>query len=815
VRHHLYPLAFLAGLLLLASSQVAVQAQDKAKKGVKEAPKEKKEAPKEEMPKLDEAAKEAMQGRLAKAEEEYRLYFRKPQTAPELWAALNFEIDVGKFDVAALFLDQLVKKEPKAKVDDELARIEEAKGMAAFLHLLDVRRWDKNPTLQQQAEDNVRILLKRVNDAVEHRLSDPIRIGKLLASLSAPTPEERSYALVQLRRAGDRATPYFVDAMRRSAGTLEQERLKDTMTRLDSGAMLPLREVLRARTAKDAQDVDLRLAILDIIARRDDKRFVPDLWYLSASLYYPPLVRQRAREVLAGLLHTEVERLPSAKEVLTEQAQRHYRHQVKYADPKRVRLWRWDGRQLARKPVVLGADLADQYYAQLFADEALDLDPSYRPAQEVYLDVILAKTFAHEPGKALVGGSRLNDLLARLDSDLLLGALEHALTDRNEAVILPLVRILGERGEVRAALATAGQPRGLLRALYYPDRRVQLAAAEAVLRLPTTPAPTTAARVVDILRRFVAAGPAPVALAVGVPADRIKDVRKALTSAGFEPVFAARPQEAMQRLEAAADVDVILVHYALLPSELPYFVAQLRADRNVGLLPLWLLYSPQTKETMAALARRHLNTWTAPEGLLAMPDALKGRLEETIKLALAPAWVRQLPPSQRSWVEADIQRTPGLKLSPQERKQFAKEALDHLTAMAKGEVHGYDITPARTAVESVLRSPELGPQAITILGQLPGRQVQQRLALVALDPSAGKLRLPAAVELNRHIRANGLLLTRAQLVQVQRAFTNPKEDAGLRSEFALVLGQAGSTSRLSGERLRHYTPEAPPPEKKK
>jgi CheY-like chemotaxis protein len=821
-----------AGLVFVLCSPAVVQAQAKDKKGGKEAPKEKKvapkeeapkekkkEAPKEEAPKLDAAAKEAMQSRLHNAEEEYRLYFRRPKTVPEFWSALTYEMDVGKFDIAALFLDQLLKKQPAAAVDQDLAQIEEAKGMSAFLRLLDVRRWDKNPTLEEEARSNVRTLIKRVTDAVERRLSDPVRLNKLIGSLSARTREERDFALAQLKRSNDRATPYFVDALRRTAGTPEEDRIKDAMTRLDSGAMLPLREVLRARSAKDAQDVDLRLAILDVIARRGDKRFVPDLWYLSASRYYPPLVRQRARAVLAGLLHSEVERLPSAKEVLTEQAERHYRHQVKYTDPKRVRLWSWNGRELARHPVALTAGLADQYYSQLFADEALDLDPAYRPAQEVYLDVMLSGTFAQNLGQALekkLPGA-LHRLLARLDTDLLSRTLEHALTERNEAVILPLVRILGERGDVQATQSFGGQPRGLLRALYYPDRRVQMAAVRAILRLPSTPEPATAARVVDILRRFVAAAPTPVALLVGVPDTRLKDVRKAIQGAGFEPVFAARPQEALQRLEAAADVDVILVYNAGLPGDWPYFVAQLRADRNVGLLPLWLLFTSQTKETMTALARRHLNTWAVPEGLLTMPDELKGRLEEAIKLALAPAWVQQLPPSQRSWVESDLKRTSGLKISTAERKAFTREAMDDLSAMARGQIRGYDLAPARAAVENVLHSPELGPEAIVILGRLPSREVQQRLALLALDSSAGKLRLPAAIELNRHVRANGLLLTAPQLFDMQRAATNPKEEVSLRSEFALVLGQRGSSSRLSGERLRHYTPDvpAPPPQKKK
>src|SRR4051794_35579251 len=41
---------------------------------------------------------------LDKAEDEYRTFFKRPETTFEFWAAIKFEIDVGKFDLAALHL---------------------------------------------------------------------------------------------------------------------------------------------------------------------------------------------------------------------------------------------------------------------------------------------------------------------------------------------------------------------------------------------------------------------------------------------------------------------------------------------------------------------------------------------------------------------------------------------------------------------------------------------------------------------------------------------------------------------------------------
>ena len=66
--------------------------------------------------------------------------------------------------------------------------------------------------------------------------------------------------------------------------------------------------------------------------------------------------------------------------------------------------------------------------------------------------------------------------------------LERALTEHRPAVILGAVRDLGERKEIRSLRPMErGQP-PMVRALHYPDRRVQMAAAEALLQIPDSAA---------------------------------------------------------------------------------------------------------------------------------------------------------------------------------------------------------------------------------------------------------------------------------------------------------------------------------------
>ncbi len=84
-----------------------------------------------------EAEKRATQLLLLKADEEYRTFFRRPEKVPEFWAAIKFEIGVGKFDLAAMHLKMLLQKEPAADVDKELLKIENADGLASFVRLAE------------------------------------------------------------------------------------------------------------------------------------------------------------------------------------------------------------------------------------------------------------------------------------------------------------------------------------------------------------------------------------------------------------------------------------------------------------------------------------------------------------------------------------------------------------------------------------------------------------------------------------------------------------------------------------------------------
>jgi CheY-like chemotaxis protein len=734
------------------------------------------------------ANREAMRKLLERAEDEYRIFLKKPEKALEYWAAMRFEISLGKFDLAALHMDLLLKKEPKEETDKDLVRIENAEGMSSFLRLRQVKQWSDNKTFQDEAEKNVEALMGRLTAALSKYLSDPTRLSKFIKQLDAETPEERVFAFAQLDRSRDYCVPYLIEALQANFGKPLHTKIKNAMLQMDSAIVPIFLEVLKASNPKDAAATDLRLTLLEIVRRRFDLRAIPYLWHLSAARQYPEIVRKQARETLSALLRKDISLLPEAKVALTQLAENYYQHKDRFRDADTVRLWPWDGKSLDTKAVELTPYKAEEFFGLRHAREALDLDPTYLPAQKILLSLLLERTFEAELDQFLLKPmpAGVRNLLASIDADLVLGVLERALDDQKPAVILPALTALGERGDIRAArLNASGVPRGVVRALYYPDRRVQYAAARAILKMPGNPPPVAAVRVVEVLRRLLASDGTPRILTAYVPPEKTDQLRPALKGAGYEFVEARKLSDAFEKLRGSADFDGIILHQNLPLAELPSVLRQLRADADQGLLPILLIPQRDALDATRKIAGRYRNVVVLPEVVLTMPDELKKTFEANIKMS------------------------QGAKLSPEERKELTRLSLDVLWRMARGELGGFDVRPAQDAFWTALRSEDLAVQALEVLGRLPGNDVQRRLAGVVTDMAKGKLRVPAALELNRHIQKYGMLLDRRQVDELKAAYGGA--DPNLQTQLALVFGSLRPTPTATGAQLFQFRPEPPPP----
>src|SRR5262249_17817815 len=152
--------------------------------------------------------------------------------------------------------------------------------------------------------------------------------------------------------------------------------------------------------------------------------------------------------------------------------------------------------------------------------------------------------------------------------------LDRALNERRTAVILGAARALGASAEVRAQRPTGREEPALVRALKYPDRRVQLVAADALLPIPRAPPSPAGAPIREVLRRTAAAEPVSKVLVADGNRDRAGLVADAVRKAGFEPVIAATGREALRLVREAADIDVVLVDEGITDPQIQHFLAQ-------------------------------------------------------------------------------------------------------------------------------------------------------------------------------------------------------------------------------------------------
>ncbi len=558
-------------------------------------------------------------------------FYKKPTNPAEYWRALQFEISVGKFDIAANHLKGLLDAKPSEK---DLLEIEAKSGLVAFLQLRNVERWSRAPETDKEAHTNVETLIQSVSEALKKELSNPDRITKFAKNLTA-TPEEAAFALKELTRSGVAAIPVLIDLLRANQPADQRSGILEALPAFDISVVPALVASL------DASEATLKIELLDALRKRQDyltfssrveTDLMPYLWYLSAPLpKNPELLRKKASEMLVGLLgqdpnadRIEEHRLPQYR--LTQIAQTFLNHQARFNTPDQAAIWKWDGRAPVLTPMSLSD--AEEYYGLRYLHWALEMQSDYRDAQKTFLTLALDKHFARAGADTPLNKSSpsLYAILATAPYDLLTELIESYLAGKRLPSAVALIEVLGDRRETRAIrpsekLGAAAEARSslLLRALDYPDRHVRFAAVDAILKSPGPNVHQRAATIVKILAGYLQAdavddGGKPRAL-IGDP-DRVRAELLAgvLRQTGFRVETLRTGRELIRRLQTRADVDLIVLDHHIPDPLFAGTMAQLQADFRISDVPIAVVASPDKPTTahpitllgrLAALSAAH------------------------------------------------------------------------------------------------------------------------------------------------------------------------------------------------------------------
>ncbi|MCX7702178.1 MAG: hypothetical protein N2039_14980 [Gemmataceae bacterium] len=514
----------------------------------------------------------------------------RPKTVPGLWSAIKTEMQLGKFDTAATYLKDLLALEP---TDKDLVALEERDGIAAFLELNAVPKWSDNQAFDEEAKKNVKDLINRVTAAVRAIRSDPERIQRYIRNLTA-SPEERDYALIELRKSGPAAMPYLIGSLI-SGETAERRAILRALTFLDQDTIPAL------LAAFDIPNPATRVELLDALSSRKDLLELldrsttdprPTLWRLAAG---DDLAASKAKTLLSALLDVPMSRLPLPAPALVQAAEDMYQHRNTFAkEGPEILIWKWEENRLTSRKATPSD--AEEYFGLRYARWALELEPRNEAAWATYYSLAAEKALERSgPGERLSKASpAVHELVSLAPPRVLYRMLDRALTENHPLVALAAIQVIGERAEIRES----GRLETLVKALNSQDRRLAMGAADALIRMPGEVGSQFSSRIVEVYRAALGgdmsapmAGRPPRVLIAEPDEFRAKLLSEAAEQAGWSAEITKTGRETISRLAAASDIDAIWVSEQIVYPTLHDVLSQARADYRFGHLPL-VVYVP-------------------------------------------------------------------------------------------------------------------------------------------------------------------------------------------------------------------------------
>jgi hypothetical protein len=673
----------------------------------------------------------------------------QPTTPAEMTRAAKILADLRRPDLARQFLQKVLA----ANLDQQqLAQLGEKFGSPMFVGL--AARTDLQPEAGKLAD--------AVMAAYNRQLQAPERIGRLIGQLNDPSAEVRYQALMGLQETRGAAVGPMIEALADPSRRAEHANIREALVRLGRDAEGPLMGIL------ERSDPKLMAQAIQVLAQMNARDSVLYLLGPYASPKSDPAVRAAAGAGLRQMLG----RLPSlqgAVKLLADQAEEYFdgRRPVRADIDGNVVLWSWNPSQNQCVSRFCPADLAARLTAARLARDAYALAPDDHRVQVLYLATMLeAAACEQAPGKPLPRADGSADrTAAALGWPLVEDTLEYAMAADRPAAAAAAARILGRIGAAEQLLRQGPDPAPLVRAARSPDRRVRLAAVEAIVALgPDGPYPGSSA-VPEAIEFLVGTAGRRAALVAGSPAGRAGDLVGMLASAGLETDTAADGAETVRLLSASPDYELVLIDPGI--------------DRpTVDLLVQRLRHDPRTADLRVGLVAR--------DGFYRRAE--RAALGDPLCLAFAR-------PVDSATFERQMARLSALRprefVSAAERQQQAAEALRLLARLSASSQDRklYDLSQTQAGVLKALWVPDLSKQAIEVLAGLGTRASQQ--ALVEMASRLGQpleIRQAAVEGFRSSSQEHGILLSRAEILrQYDRYNQSASMDAGTQKVLGLIL----------------------------
>lgn len=694
------------------------------------------------------------------------LLLSKPETPEQLMQAVVQLTDLGHAASAKAYLDQLLKGNP----DDELIlKLRDKYGPAAFLRLAN------NKKLQPESIT----LLKKMESAFRAYATDPSRINSLIDALSG-TPTERDIAIIQLKSAGEIVAPPILKQLSQSQDPARNDELTFALTQLGDPVVPPLIAALRAPQEKIRK---IAADVLGDLARPVDALY---LWNPAFSQSQPQNVQVAARLALAKILGKNPRKTyelnrHEAQLVLKNAALNLYqKHEAKSETQS---IWVWDNAAQTVVKKELPAQEVNLIEGLRLAKEALEMSPDKQDVQTLYLAMALALE-AYQVGwnQPLPEGPGTTFNLALLSGPSAVSrVLALAMKQGHTPSALAALKALGQIGSRTLLHEQLDKHSSLIAALNYPDRRVQFAAATAILQLdPAKPFPG-ANRVISILTRALRGEGTQAAIVVDSSIPRGQTMAGVFHELGYETTPVQTGMAGFKAATDRMDVEFIALEYNIARWGLSQTIANLRADSRTANIPI-VIYGPLRLQNKIEYSTRYyplVKYMVESENTDDIGSQLKPFLEGL--------------------------KTP--ELTGELRSEYRAAALYWLSHIASSQrTNIYDLKQAEQPLLDLVSDRSLASNALITLGGIPTRTAQEDLVQVITTPTyEADVREIAALQLAFHIQKFGLMIDTMQISAVQKAYQAAK-DPKLNTALASVMGTLMPDSKVVGERLQKFQP---------
>lgn len=711
-------------------------------------------------------------------------------TPAELFGEAHFLVDSGKPGEAVPYLVAFTKTQPDDQVFLELR---EKFGPGALLRLSDF------PETAPYAAP----LLARLAEAQKNFATRPDRVARFVRALHA-TPAEQKYAVDRLREAGPYAVPAIVEALQDSAlSATDRARVAVNLGRLDRSAVPPLIAAL------DSDDPALVGTVAGALGAIGDRRAVPYLTIRAAQADQDAPGQMASRQAIARITGLHYGGQPkSPQRLLVEEAWKYHRHQVGFPAGE-VEIWNWDADRKTPVPATVQATDAEALLGLRMAREALNLDPADLSAQTALVSLALDKAIARSGGLdkfSFNGQDPSGAFAAALASGpvVLTEVLKAASADGHSDLAAVAAIALG-RVTDRDGLAVTGRTSPLVEALSAPDRRIQFAAAKALIDLGPERKFAGSSRVVPVLARFLGDPAAPRAVIIDGNVGRGNRVAGSLRKIGVDPIVSTTGEEGFRIAASQADVELIVLDPTNLQGAWLTVdtLTNLRADARTAGIPIFVLYPVDSGRYPSAAERLRPHPDVEPNNSqrLANPILYSGGVKQATILGQIGSGdslgdyfrLGNLDPGMS--VSVDVQLPEGSKLRIQDVAVTIEASGDKVLAQTSLGRANLDITASDTYYLRV-QAPE----------GLRGAGSTYRLNITLIDPltlqygnerALGKLEsmiqgLPRVVPIA--LSADPVVLKRQVTRELNRLGIRPlsgTERAAYAQAAAQLLGQIG------------------------